>query len=153
VTCAQQVATIVAAGYTAEQIAQANEAIRQEQGGASIAPEGFFDPTCASGGTNQYSLVFDGLPVAAMILSARAYDYGVQASPHHYRVVDDSTVEFGSHTGAVWGWCLTLGYAIDGDQLTIQRIAQSCTGTADAPLLDQIALTAILETSSFTRQP
>jgi hypothetical protein len=137
VTCAQQVATVEAAGYTPEQMIQAWAV----------------DPTCPNGGKNQYSVVFDGLPVAATIRSARAYDYDVVASPHSYRVVDDSTLEFGAHDGKVWGFCLTLRYTIVGDQLTIARIAPSCTGTGDAPILDQIALTAILETTSFTRQP
>ena len=48
---------------------------------------------------------------------------------------------------------MTVRYAIDGDKLTIETIDPSCTGAPGAPLLDQIALTAILETSSFTRQP
>ena len=150
VTCAQQVATIEAAGYTPEQIIQAGADLVAQ----GYPAEGFMvDPTCPNGGKNQYSVVFDGLPVAATIRSARAYDYDVIASPHSYRVVDDSTLEFGAHDGKVWGFCLTLRYTIVGDQLTIARIAPSCTGTGDAPILDQIALTAILETTSFTRQP
>ena len=150
VTCAQQVATIEAAGYTPEQIIQAGADLVAQ----GYPAEGFMvDPTCPNGGKNQYSVVFDGLPVAATIRSARAYDYDVVASPHSYRVVDDSTLEFGAHDGKVWGFCLTLRYTIVGDQLTIARIAPSCTGTGDAPILDQIALTAILETTSFTRQP
>jgi hypothetical protein len=160
VTCAQQVATIEAAGYTAEQITQARAQLVQDlQGfGANHGPEAFFDPTCENIGyevrnTDKWSLVFDGLPLAATIRSAREYDYDVVASPHNYRVVDDSTFELGGHNGKAWDYCLTFQYAIDGDQLTIARIAPSCTGTADAVLLDQIALTAILETSSFTRQP
>jgi hypothetical protein len=149
VTCAQQVATIEAAGYTPEQVIQAGADLVQQ----GYPAEGFFDPTCANGGKNQYSVVFDGLPVAAAIRSARVYDYDVVASPHNYRVVDDSTFELGGHDGKAWEYCLTFRYAIDGDQLTIARIAPSCTGTGDAPLVDQIALTAILEGSSFTRQP
>ena len=154
VTCAQEVAVIEAAGYTAEQITQARAQLVKDLEGSGIAPEGFFDPTCANGGTNQYSLVFDGLPLAATIHSARVIHSATQnASPHDYRVVDDSTFEFGAHDGTGWEFCLTFRYAIDGDQLTVDRIATSCAGTAEAGLLDQIALTAILETSSFTRQP
>jgi hypothetical protein len=154
VTCAQQVATIEAAGYTDEQVIQA---------GADLAAEGipvdpFFDPTCATPGdggrtTNQYSLVFDGLPAAATVLSARVYDYDQLASPHMYRLADGSTFELGARTGQAWEWCITVRYGIDGEQLTIETIDPSCAGAPGAPLLDQIALTAILETSSFTRQP
>jgi hypothetical protein len=148
-TCAQQVATIEAAGYTAEQIIHAGADL-VEQG---YAAEGFFDPTCADGGANQYSLVFDGLPRAATILSARVLDYGAVASLQNYRIAGDSTLEFGGHDGNAWENCLTLRYTIDGDLLTLDRIAPSCPGTAEAPLLDQIALTAMLEGASFTRQP
>jgi hypothetical protein len=149
VTCAQQVATIEAAGYTREQVIQAGADLVAQ----GYPADGFFDPTCANGGKNQYSIVFDGLPVAATIRSARVYDYDVVASPYSYRLVGDSTFELGGHNGKAWDYCLTFRYAIDGDRLTIARIAPSCTGTADAPLLDQIALTAFLEGSSLTRQP
>jgi len=135
-SCEQWVATVEAAGYTADQMTQ----------------EGF-DPTCANGGTNQFSVVFDGLPLAATIHSARVYDYGELASPHNYRVVDDSTFELGAHDGKAWEFCLTFQFAILGDQLTIHRVAPSCAGTGEAPLNDQMALTGILETFSFTRQP
>jgi hypothetical protein len=160
VTCAQQVATIEAAGYTADQITQARAQQVQDQEGfrSSVGPPAFMDPTCENIGyqvrnTDQWSLVFDGLPVAATIRSARTIDNDVFPSPLNYRVVDASTFELGSHNGKAWDSCLTLRYSIVGDQLTIHRIAPSCTGTADAGLVDQINLTAILETSSFTRQP
>jgi hypothetical protein len=143
VTCAQEIATIEAAGYTADQVTEAG-----------------FDPTCAHGnigsavrGTNQYSVVFDGLPAAAKILSLTTYDYGAFNSPHMYEVKDAATFLLGSHTSQAWEYCLTFSYAISGDQLTIHRISPNCTGTGDASLNDQIALTAILETSPFTRQP
>lgn len=143
VTCAQQIATIEAAGYTAAQISSVG-----------------FDSTCANGnigtavrGSNQYSVAFDGLPAAATILGATTYDYGAMNSPHLYRVKDAATIELGAHTGKAWEYCLTFSYAIAGDQLTIHMTDPSCTGTGDAPLLDQIALTAILGTSPFTRQP
>jgi hypothetical protein len=152
VTCAEQVATIDAAGYTADQMAEA-EADLVAQG---YSADGFFD--CASQAsaartTNRYSIVFDGQPLATEALPVRIYDYGELNSPNSYRVISDSTVEFGGRAGGTWEWCLTLRYTIDGDLLTLDRIAPSCTGTGDAPLLDQIALTAILETASFTRQP
>lgn len=136
VTCEQQVTTAEAAGFTTEQMTS-----------SGWLPDG----GCAN--SNQYSVVFDGLPVAATIRSARVYDYDVVASPHSYRLAGDSTFELGGHDGKVWEYCLTFRYAIDGDQLTIERIDPSCTGTEEASLLDQIALTAILQTSPFIRQP
>lgn len=154
VTCAQQVAAIEAAGYTAEQIIQAGADLAQE----GYPAEGFFDPTCATPGeggqsANQYSLVFDGLPAAATVLSARIYDHDQVVSPHMYRLAGDSSFELGARTGQAWEWCMTVRYAIDGDKLTIETTDPSCTGAPGAPLLDQIALTAFLKTSSFTRQP
>ncbi|MDP9244616.1 MAG: hypothetical protein M3O77_06005 [Chloroflexota bacterium] len=152
VTCAEQVATIGAAGYTAEQVAQAGaDLVAQGYG-----QDGFFDCSNQASGartTSRYSIVFDGLPLAAKILSVRIYDYGALNSPNSYGLIGDSTFEFGGRAGGAWEWCLTFRYTIDGDVLTLDRIDPSCTGTGDAPLLDQIALTAILETASFTRQP
>lgn len=152
VTCAEQVATIGAAGYTAEQVAQAGADLVAQGYGEN----GFFDCANQASGartTNRYSIVFDGLPLAAKILSVRIYDYDALSSPNSYGLIGDSTFEFGGRAGGAWEWCLTLRYTIDGDLLTLDRIDPSCTGTAEASLLDQIALTAILETSSFTRQP
>lgn len=150
-TCSQQVATIEAAGYTADQIAKARADLAAQGYG-----DGFFDcanQPSAARTTNQYSIVFDGLPLAATVLSARIYDYDVIASPQDYRAAAGSTLEFGSHQGNAWEVCVTLRYTIDGDLLSFEMIQPSCTGTADAPLLDQIAFTAMLETASFTRQP
>ena len=89
--------------------------------GASFGPEAFFDPTCENIGyearwspvrdTNQWSLVFDGLPLAATIRSARTIDSGVVASPQNYRLAGDSTFEFGSYNGKAWDSCLTLRYS------------------------------------------
>jgi hypothetical protein len=152
VTCAEQVATIGVAGYTAEQVAQAGADLVAQGYGEN----GFFDCANQASGartTSRYSIVFDGLPLAAKILSVRIYDYDALSSPNSYGLIGDSTFEFGGRAGGAWEWCLTLRYTIDGDLLTLDRIDPSCTGTAEAPLLDQIALTAILETSSFTRQP
>jgi hypothetical protein len=152
VTCAQQVAAIEAAGYTAEQVIQAGADLVQELGPSALSPGSFFDPTCANGGTNQYSVVFDGLPAAATIRSATIYDHGAVVSPQSYGAPDGSTFEFGNHDGKAWGVCLTFHYAIVGDELTITSIDPSCPGAGDAPLLDQIALTAFFE-APFTRQP
>jgi hypothetical protein len=142
VTCAQQIATIEKAGFTAAQVTSAG-----------------FDPTCANNNigtavrnTNQYSVVFDGLPAGATILSLTTYDYGAMNSPHVYRVKDAATFDLGAHTGRAWEYCLTFHYAIAGGRLTINSIDPRCTGTGDAPLNDQVALTAIFETSTFTRQ-
>jgi len=150
-TCSQQVATIEAAGYTADQIAEARADLAAQGYG-----DGFFDcanQASAARTTNRYSIVFDGLPLAASVLSARIYDYDVIASPQHYRAAAGSTLEFGSHQGNAWEVCVTFRYTIDGDLLTFDMIQPNCTGSADAPLLDQIAFTAFLETAPFTRQP
>jgi hypothetical protein len=143
VTCAQEIATIKAAGYTAEQITSVG-----------------FDPTCVNrnigakvGNTNQYSVVFDGLPASASIRSLRTYDYGAINSGHAYRLTGGTTFEAGGLKGQAFEYCLTFQYAVDGDQLTIEMIDPGCPTTGDAPLNDQIALTAIFETSQFTRQP
>jgi hypothetical protein len=143
VTCAQEIAVIEAAGYTADQVTSVG-----------------FDPTCAKSNigtevrnTNRYSLVFDGLPAAATFRSMRTFDYGAFNSPHDYSLTGDTTFELGGRDGGVWDYCLTFKFAIDGDQLTVDMVDPRCPGTGDAPLQDQIALTAIFETSSFTRQP
>jgi hypothetical protein len=145
VTCAQEIATIEAAGYTAEQITSVG-----------------FNPTCANGNigakggnTNQYSVVFDGLPASASIRGLRTYDYGAINSGHYYRLTGGTTFEAGGlkNQGQVFEVCLTFQYSVDGDQLTIEMIDPGCPTTGDAPLNDQIALTAIFETSPFTRQP
>jgi hypothetical protein len=149
VTCAQQVAAIEAAGYTAEQVIQAGADLVAQ----GYSAEGFFDPTCANASnTNQYSVVFDGLPAAATIRSATIYDHGAILSPQSYGVPDGSTFEFGNYDGKAWGVCLTFHYTIVGDVLTITSIDPRCLGAGDAPLLDQIALTAFFE-APFTRQP
>ena len=153
-TCAQQVATIEDAGYTADQMAEA-EADLVAQGYAKDG-DGFFDCESQPSGartTNRYSLDFDGLPLAAKVLPVRIYDDGALNSPNSYGLIGDSTLEFGGRAGGAWEWCITLRYTIDGDLLTLDRIDPSCTGTAEAPLSDQIVLTAILESASFTRQP
>jgi peptide/nickel transport system substrate-binding protein len=143
VTCAQEIAVIESAGYTADQVTSSG-----------------FDPTCAAGNigtqarnTNRYSLVFDGLPAAATFRSMRTFDYGAFNSPHDYSLTGDTTFELGGRDGSVWDYCLTFKFAIDGDQLTVDMVDPRCPGTGEAPLQDQIALTAIFETSSFTRQP
>ena len=138
VTCAQQVAAIEAAGYTAEQIIQAGADLVAE----GIPAEGFFDPTCATPGeggrsTNQYSLLFAGLPAAATVLTARVYDYDQVASSHMYRPAGASTFELGARTGGAWEWCMTVRYAIDGDKLTIETIDPSCTGAPGAPAMSE----------------
>jgi len=150
VTCTQEGAAIEAAGYTAEQVTQAGADLVAQGFGPA---EGFFDPTCANASNpNQYSVVFDGLPAAATIRSATVYDHGAVLSPQSYGVTDGSTFEFGNHNGKAWDVCLTFHYAIVGDALTINSIDPRCPGSADAPLLDQIALTAFFE-APFTRQP
>ena len=138
VTCAQQLATIEAAGFTAEQVAA-----------SGWLPEG----GCPTNGTNQYSVVFDGLPAAATIRSATVYDGTTVASTHIYRLAGDTSFELGGSKGSDFEWCVTVRYVISGNELTVNKIDPGCSSTANGPLLDQVALTGILETSPFTRQP
>jgi len=125
VTCDPQNAAIAAAGFTAEQ----------------IAASGW---TCAAGTTNRYRLQFEGND------RLRVYDKGVLAFPGQYHVVNETTVEVLSEGG---DFCLTYEYAIEGDQLTIRMTDHGCPTTGEAPLTDQVAQTAIFETSPFLRQP
>lgn len=128
VTCEQQVATVEAAGFTAEQMTRSGW-------------------TCSSGSTNQYSIQF-GSGEGARLL--RLYDYGELAFPGSYQLVSGTTFEVSSEGG---DYCLTYSFVIDGDQLTIEMTDRGCPATGEAPLNDQVAQTAIFETSSFTRQP
>lgn len=135
-TCAQQVAAVEAAGFTREQM-------------TSIG----MDPTCANGlvieGSgftlgSQFTLTFE--PSGAL----RTVEDGVGDHPLVFRLGADSTFE---GSGPEPGICVTWRYAIEGDQLTIEEADPGCVGTADAPLLDQLAQIVIFSTSPFTRQP
>jgi len=128
VTCEQQIATVEAAGFTAEQMTA-----------------GGLDPTCATFSLNQYSLGF--LPDGTLAVQ----DRGEMTHPAVYRIIDAQTFE--SNQTGVPVICLTFGYTIDGDQLTIEILDFGCAATGPAPLDDQVHLTAIFTTSSFTRQP
>lgn len=126
-TCEQQLAAVEAAGFTADQ----------------IAGSGW---TCPAGSTNQYSVQFGGFDLRGL----RIFDKGVLAFPGSYQLVSDTTFEVRSQGG---DYCLTYSYAIEGDRLTIEMTDPGCPTTGDAPLNDQVAQTAIFETSLFTRQP
>jgi len=128
VTCEQQQAVIEAAGFTADQMTTAGWA-------------------CPTGSTSQFSIQFG---YSSNPHGLRIYDKGVLAAPGSYRLVSDTTFEVLSERG---DYCLTYGYAIDGDQLTIQMTNPGCSTTGEAPLDDQVHQTAIFETSPFTRQP
>jgi hypothetical protein len=131
VTCAQQMATVKAAGFTTKQITRS----------------GWGD--CLDGGTNRYSIRY-GEPNSSGVRGYFAYDDGAPLHSGHYRLVDNSTLEDSQVDGEV---CVTIRYVIDGDRLTLDIIDLGCPGAGPAPLLDQVALTAIYETSSFVRQP
>ena len=137
-TCAKQIATIEAAGFTAAQVRSVG-----------------MDATCAKGGGDQYTVVFDELPVVAPVGGSRIYDSGVQnGASVGYRLASDTTIEFGGLNPQLQGfeWCLTLHYVIAGNQLTIEMIDPGCS-SGEASLDDQIHLTGIFETSPFKRQP
>jgi hypothetical protein len=126
-TCEQQNATIEAAGFTAEQI--------------SLSAW-----SCQSGLSNQYSVRF-WTPLEHSLMTIM--DGTEQASQTDYRIVDDQTFE-----AFIPGdpFCMPVRYTIDGDKLTMD-VGKSCNSTGNPQWNDQVALTAILETSSFTRQP
>jgi hypothetical protein len=128
VTCEQEQAAIVAAGFTADQMTTAGWA-------------------CTNGSTSQFSIQFG---YSSNPHGLRVYDKGVLAFPGNYRLVSDTTLEVLSQSR---DYCLTYAYAIDGDQLTIQMTNPGCSITGEAPLDDQVHQTAIFETSPFTRQP
>jgi hypothetical protein len=127
VTCEQQIRAVDAAGFTAEQTTQSG-----------------LDPTCADGATYQISLGF--LPDGRLVVENR----GVRMHPARYRISGDQTFE---STEVGTPVCLTYGYAIDGDQLTIEITDYRCVSSDVAPVPDQVNLTAIFEASPFTRQP
>ena len=129
VTCEQQNAVIQAAGFTADQMTSASWA-------------------CPNGGTNQYPGFQFGYSTNPH--GFRIYDNGVLAAPGSYRLVSDTTFTYLSESN---DYCLTYGYAIAGDQLTIQMTDPGCSLNGEAPLDDPIHQTAIFETSPFTRQP
>ena len=127
VTCEQQLATVEAAGYSADQVTLSGW-------------------TCPSGTTNHYSFrIGAGEPHILFIL-----DRGVVAFPGVYRFIDSSTFELTSESG---DYCITYGYVVGGDQVTVQMKEPGCPIQGEAPLNDQIAQTAVFETAPFTRQP
>jgi hypothetical protein len=128
VTCEQQIATVEAAGFTADQMTLSGW-------------------TCPNGSTNRYSFQIGG---GQDPRSLGIYDKGALAFPGSYHLVGGTTFEVLSQGG---DYCLTYRYAIDGDQLTIVMTDHGCPTTGEAPLNDQVAQTAIFETSPFTRQP
>jgi hypothetical protein len=140
-TCAQQLAAIGAAGYTAEQMTSVGVDLTCKNG---ITIEG---AEWASG--SQFTMQF--FPDGTLLVSDDVYG----DSTFTYRPISDATFEASDdHPGDI---CLTYGYAIDGDQLTVEITDKGCpatrAGLADAPLLDQVGLTVLFETSPFTRQP
>ena len=126
-TCEQQNATIEAAGFTAEQISLSSW-------------------NCQSGLSNQYSVQF-WTPLEHSLMTIM--DGTEQASQTDYRIVDDQTFEAFIPDDP---FCIAFRYTIDGDKLTMD-VENSCNSTGNPQWNDQVALTAILETSSFTRQP
>lgn len=126
-TCEQQNAAVTAAGFTADQIALSGW-------------------NCPNGGSNRYSVRF-WTPIAHSLMTI--LDGTAQASETDYRIVDDRTFEAFIPDDP---FCIAFRYVIDGDQLTIE-VEHGCASTGDAPLNDQVALTAILETSPLMRQP
>ena len=136
-TCAQQLAALEAAGFSAEQMTSVGVDLTCKNG---IAAEG-------AGWANGSQFTMQFLPDGRLVVSDDVYP----GSTSTYRLIGDATFEATEVNSR--DICLTYGYAIAGDQLTIDIVDTSCTGTGVAPLLDQIGLTVLFKTSPFTRQP
>jgi len=138
VSCAQQLAALEAAGFSAAQMTTVGVDLTCENG---IAVQG------AGWGGNGSQNTARFLPTGVLAVSSdNAND---PDSRFAYRLVDASTFEATDPQGI----CLTYGYAIEGDQLSIEIIDYGCPASGDAPLLDRIGLTVLFETSPFMRQP
>jgi hypothetical protein len=130
-TCEQQMAAIEAAGFTAAQITAGD-------------PE--LDPTCTDRGPNQFTL---GFAPSQLLMYDETNPSALQWQGA-YRIIDSTTFEAGDR--GVPG-CVTYHYVIEGDQLTVDLVAPSCPGTAEASLGEQVTFTGITETSPFTLRP
>jgi hypothetical protein len=136
VTCEQQTAA-VAAAFTPEQMALAW--------------------SCTEVNPVQYRIVFDPRRPEDGTHHLREYADGLTGWDGVYQLVDDSTFQ----AGELENYYITYHFAIDGDQLTIDMISDDfaradygAASPSEAELLgEQMAQTAIYETSSFTRQP
>jgi hypothetical protein len=135
-TCAQQLAAIEAAGFSTKQMTRVGVDLTCESG---ITVEG---AAWSTGNQNEIARFF---PDGRLVLSEFPYS----DAPFAYRLIGATTFEATDELGI----CLTLGYAIEGDQLRIEIVDNGCLATGQAPLLDQIGLTVMFETSPFTRQP
>ena len=112
--------------------------------------------TCTDDNPVQYSLLFEAKRPEDGTSHLQQFADGVTGWNGSYHLVDDSTFQAGTGTasGDFIGYYITYRYAIDGDQLTIDMISDDMPSTSEAELLgEQMAQTAIYETSSFTRQP
>jgi len=134
VTCAQQLAALEAAGFSAEQMTTVGVDLTCENG---IAVQGA-GWGARGGNGSQNTARF--LPNGSLFVSDNVFTY---------RLIGAATFEATDPQGI----CLTYGYAIEGDQLSIEIIDSGCPATRKAPLLDRIGLTVLFETSPFTRQP
>jgi hypothetical protein len=134
-TCAQQLAAIEAAGFSTNQMSRVGVDLTCQNG---IAVEG---AGWGNGSQNTARFFPDG--------RLHVSDDVFPDSSFTYRLISDTAFEA---TDAL-GICLTYGYAVEGNQLSIEIIDTGCPATGGAPLLDQIGLTVLFETSPFTRQP
>jgi hypothetical protein len=135
VTCAQQTAA-VAAAFTPEQMALAW--------------------TCTDVNPVRYRIVFSPRHEGDGMHDLLQYANNASGWFGSYRIVDESTFQAGtgSPSGDFIGYYITYHFAIDGDTLTIDMLSDDCPFCSPAELLDeQMAQTAIYETSPFTRQP
>jgi hypothetical protein len=126
-TCEQENATVKAAGFTDEQVSLSGW-------------------SCADGTIDHYSVRFWTPQTRALMTIVNGTAGGSQTN---YRIVDDQTIQAFITDDP---FCIALRYTIDGDKLTME-VEQSCNSMGNPQWNDQVALTAILQTSPFTRQP
>jgi len=113
--------------------------------------------SCTQADPVQYKIVFDPRRPEDGTHHLREYENGVGGWNGVYHIVDGSTFS----AGELENYYITYHFAIDGDQLTIDMISDDYTradygaaSPSEAELLsEQMAQTAIYETSPFTRQP
>ena len=109
VTCAQQLAALEAAGFSAEQMTTVGVDLTCENG---IAVQG------AGWGGNGSQNTARFLPNGSLVVSDNVHP----DSRFTYRLIGAATFEATDPQGI----CLTYGYAIEGDQLSIEIIDNGC---------------------------
>ena len=132
-TCAQQLATLEAAGFTPEQLTSVEIDM--------TCANGLLGPGSTPGG--RFRVRFDERGGLEVRLDGEVGAVAV------YELGDGSTFELRDAGNAAT--CFTTRYTIDGNQLRLEIIDPACPGTSAAPLTDLVAMTSIFETAPYAR--